>query len=798
MKIRLTILIPLLLIVSVLFSSSLIFYWQTQSADESIRRDARHQLNLDITRLQNVLYNSMIEGDVASARLSLSVSAMDQSVKTLLLTDGESKILLANRYSWQGASVTQIKTFDSKIAAGVKVNNKPVFFYPADNNEILTVYSPVILKLENQSGYQLKKTGVLFAEYSIHGKLIAAYQNAIRLSTNFFLLMLLATIAVALLLHFLVSKRLAALTDASKSLAEGNMDVQVLISGQDELAVLAGSFNEMAQHIRSSFKSLEKAEHQLVNMNETLEHQVASRTALLSEAQRIAGMGNWVLYLNKKQVFWSDEIYRILALDENKEEASFNQLQQMIHPDDRVQFDAAYQKSLQSTEKQITEFRLIRADSSQCWVRCEMLALFDEDNKAYTIKGIIQDISERKLEKERHDVLEKQLQQTQKMESLGQLTGGIAHDFNNMLAAIIGFTELAQGLEVEDKSGKLNKYLDIIMQSSERAKDLVSQMLTFSRSLESMDHKEKLSLNAVIKETLSLLTPILPSSINLKLEMADGDYEILANNVMLGQVFMNLCVNARDAMQNSQGQITIKVLKEHFTAVVCNSCHNPVTGEFVKVGISDSGAGMSAAVIEHIFEPFFTTKNVGKGTGMGLAMVHGIMHKHGGHILVDSAVDGGTTFNLLFPALLRDEQKEGRVVIEHQQITQGQGERIVIVDDEVAITLFMEDYLSAKGYQVISMNDSRQALKYVMENIDNIDLLITDYTMPGITGMQLAIAILEKAPDFPVVMCTGYSDYIDEVEALENNLKGFLHKPIDMGKLLLYIKQYARRVQQSA
>ncbi|MDH5393875.1 MAG: response regulator [Gammaproteobacteria bacterium] len=793
MKLRLTLLIPALLIVSLLISSSLVFYWQIESAEETIRQDASQQLNLDITRLQNILYNRLIEDDVASARMSLSVSAMDQSIKSLILTDGFGKVLLANRYSWQGINMRQISRYNEAIGSEVKARNKPRLFYAEDNQELLTAYYPVILKLEHQSGHSVKKLGVLFAELSIHNKLLAARQGAVSLSVSFFLLMLLATLAVAVLLHLLITKRLAQMTEASKKLADGDLDTQVNISGQDELGVLAGSFNEMARRIKKNIKFLESAEHKLQSMNERLEHEVESRTALLSEAQRIAQLGNWVWYADTNTGFWSDEIYRILGLRKNEVEASFENLINMIHPDDTEIFETAHRSALQGSCKQLAEFRIIRRDKVVRWVNSEMLVLLDEENKAEIYKGVIQDITESKLEREQHNILEKQLQQTQKMESLGQLTGGIAHDFNNMLAAIIGFTDLAKNLKIEDKTGKLVKYLDVIMKSSVRAKNLVSQMLAFSRSHEHIDQKEKIDLKALIEESISLLEPILPSSIKIKLNIKHDDIEIMANSVMLGQVLMNLCVNARDAMQNSQGEIDINISRKKIVGLECNSCHHLVNGEYVEVVISDNGTGMPSNITGHIFEPFFTTKGVGKGTGMGLSMVHGIMHKHDGHILVSSEVGIGSAIKLLFPVIgqsakIIDQSQK----VQPRQLTQGDGEKILVVDDEMSITLFMQEYLSGKGYEVIGMNDSQQALNFLLENAQNIDLLITDYTMPGITGMQLAFALLEKDPDFPIIMCTGYSDYINEKEALENGIRGFLHKPIDMGKLLLYIKQYAR------
>ncbi len=243
--------------------------------------------------------------------------------------------------------------------------------------------------------------------------------------------------------------------------------------------------------------------------------------------------------------------------------------------------------------------------------------------------------------------LNAQLQQAQKMESIGHLTGGIAHDFNNMLASILGFTQLSILMNEELQSEKLNEYLQEINKAGERARDLILQMLSFSRRNVDKEHLP-VEPEHLIKEVVTMLRPMLPSSIKIICTLDSEAPKIKVDPVKLHQVLTNMCINARDALLG-QGQIELKLRLRKFESEICASCHNPVSGEFVEIMIIDNGSGIDDENIKNIFDPFFTTKEVGKGTGMGLSVVHGIMHDHMGHVLIDSVLDKGTTFCLLFP-----------------------------------------------------------------------------------------------------------------------------------------------------
>lgn len=394
--------------------------------------------------------------------------------------------------------------------------------------------------------------------------------------------------------------------------------------------------------------------------------------------------------------------------------------------------------------------------------------------------------------------LQKQLQQAQKMESIGQLTGGIAHDFNNILASILGFTELALQRFVRDDQPELREYLNEVAHAGKRARDLVSQMLAFGR----MDSGKTslLQIPPMIKEVTKLLQATLPSTIQIS-SHADADLpKVMIDPVQLHQILMNMSINARDAI-GDKGRIDIRVNREQVTnrdehtvqtalngellSNICDACHHEIeAGDYVVLSVQDSGSGMSDDTLSRIFEPFYTTKEVGKGSGMGLSMVHGIVHQHGGHILVDTQIGIGTTFRLLFPVGENDAVHEPEAELSISPITEGlNGARILIVDDEEAIARFMEELFEDRGGKVTVMTDSQAALALFKQEPTAFDLIITDQTMPQLTGVELAQKILAVRPELPIILSTGYSDQVDEVKAKTLGIRGYITKPVEVDTL---------------
>ncbi|MCF6211380.1 MAG: PAS domain S-box protein [Gammaproteobacteria bacterium] len=399
----------------------------------------------------------------------------------------------------------------------------------------------------------------------------------------------------------------------------------------------------------------------------------------------------------------------------------------------------------------------------------------------------LRDITEQRNVQEERRRMDERMQQVQKMEAIGQLTAGIAHDFNNILASIMGYTDLAMTRCVGEGQEKLEEYLGQVYHAGERARDLIQQMLTFSRTGDSP--AKPLDPVPLVKETLKMLTATLPASIHLKFDrLADELPKIRAEPVQLQQLIMNLCINARDAM-GGKGELTVGLAFCRHSGDECSSCHESISGNYVELIVSDTGQGMDSHTLAHLFEPFFTTKEVGDGTGLGLSMVHGIMHDCHGHIRVDSAIGKGTSFRLLFEPV----EGDGKWLAEDPEtdvlVAGGEGQHILLVDDEKAILGFMRAWLSRAGYDIHAFADSRQALGYFQQHPEQIDLVITDQTMPALTGVELAAEMLALRSDLPVILCSGCSDQVDKEAARAAGIRRFFNKPYDRAPILATIHE---------
>lgn len=406
--------------------------------------------------------------------------------------------------------------------------------------------------------------------------------------------------------------------------------------------------------------------------------------------------------------------------------------------------------------------------------------------------AMFSDMTERKKSEERQERLKHQLIQAQKMESLGQLTGGIAHDFNNMLSAIIGYTELA--MELGDDKVKRLEYLKEVTLAGDRAKKLVAQMLAFSRG-DKDGELQQVDVDTLLKESIKMIRPLLPSTIELVPHISSNVISIMANPVMLHQVVMNLCINARDAI-NEHGRIDFGLQEISINNEFCISCHLPITGDFIEISIQDTGMGIEPKNLNKLFDPFFTTKEMGseKGTGMGLAMVHGILHKHGGHIIVESVLGEGSKFRLLFPLLSNGvKQKVNNVddatLPNIQPSSENDGFNILLIDDEEPIVTLMKEVLISHNFKVTGFTDSELALSHFKENKNQYNIVITDQTMPKLTGAELSKAILAIQPDIPIILCSGYSDHIDQDIASNIGIKAYMTKPVNMKDLFSKITQ---------
>jgi PAS domain S-box-containing protein len=404
-----------------------------------------------------------------------------------------------------------------------------------------------------------------------------------------------------------------------------------------------------------------------------------------------------------------------------------------------------------------------------------MLTLLDRDDEKICV-FFFRDITRKKQAGEKQQHLETQLRQAQKMEAIGILAGGIAHDFNNILSLIIGFTQLIQ-MEVSLSNEKCHKFTRRIISASERARDLIQQILTCGR--QSPSSKAPCTIRPVIREVLKLVRPSTPSTIEIHQDLGSKLGKILADPTQIHQVMMNLCTNGIQAMDGQQGTLSILLDRINITR---NEPHLPcdlALGPYLRLGVKDTGCGMDETIMDAIFDPYFTTKQLGQGTGLGLATVHGIVKDHGGSIRVTSTPGQGSCFQLFFPIIEDDATK---APVAHTSPPRG-NETILVVDDEPEIVEILSQMLEELGYDVQSAQGSEEALGLFKNNPHGIDLILTDMTMPGLTGEELAIQTMEIRPGMPVILCTGFSKKMTAKRVNALGIQGFLTKPLTLEQL---------------
>lgn len=395
--------------------------------------------------------------------------------------------------------------------------------------------------------------------------------------------------------------------------------------------------------------------------------------------------------------------------------------------------------------------------------------------------AFVRDITERKRAEMEKLEMEARLLQAQKMEAIGTLAGGIAHDFNNILSVIFGYTELAKKEEGDPE--KRRQELDQVLVGARRAKELVQQILAFSRKTEQL--KRPLQISLIIKEALKMLRASIPSTVEIRQNIS-SEGTVLADPSQIHQVIMNLCTNAYQAMRETGGILAVSLM-EITIAEKDENYGELVPGRYLKFAVSDTGCGISPEIREKIFEPYFTTKKTGEGTGLGLAVVHGIVKSHHGHISVYSEPGNGTTFHVYLP--LVEEKALGLPTEAAITELAGNGERILFVDDEEQIRGVAERLFSTHGYRVTACKHGAEALDVFLRSPDQFDLVITDMTMPLMTGAELAQKIFAIRPIMPIILCSGQSEFINKGKAMSIGICEYLAKPVLQHDLLSVVRK---------
>lgn len=490
----------------------------------------------------------------------------------------------------------------------------------------------------------------------------------------------------------------------------------------------------------------------------------------LQHALKAGRLGSWQLEAEFLELDCSAISRAHFGRDEN---APFNYHDWLasVYPEDQPRMQSALQRSLDTGDDFVIEFRNVWADGSLHWVDVRARAIRARNGRVSLLTGVTSDITERKLAETQlrrlNETLEQQveertsqlrhneevLRQSQKMEAVGQLTGGIAHDFNNMLTGIIGSLELLRRRLARGRTEDLDGLIDLGVTSANRAAALTHRLLAFSRR-QSLDSKP-VEMNELVNSMGELLHRSVNESIRLDMCLAQGLWTAEADPNQLESALLNLVLNARDAMPNG-GMLMIETFNRHLDRDFTNAYENLLPGDYVVLSVTDTGSGMPESVISRAFDPFFTTKPIGQGTGLGLSMIYGFTKQSHGHVAIESQVGHGTTVQLFLPRF-HGHKADEETTLDHQAIEAREGETILIVEDDPAVRALVSQVLGELGYAYLEAGDAVGAVP-ILESTQRIDLMISDVGLPGMNGRQLADIGRQMRPDLKVLFITGYAE----------------------------------------
>ncbi len=464
----------------------------------------------------------------------------------------------------------------------------------------------------------------------------------------------------------------------------------------------------------------------------------------------------------------------------NNSKVSYNDL---ILPEDRQKVYDIWDRAVAKNIPAKLEYRIITADKQQKWVYEQGVPVYDKTGEAQALEGIIMDITDRKQAEEEREKLAAQFQQAQKMESVGRLAGGVAHDYNNMLNVIIGYAELALGKI--DPVNPVHADLEKIHTAATRSADITRQLLAFARK-QTIDPKV-LDLNWTIDGgMLQILHRLMGENIDLSWQPADTLWPVKMDPVQIDQILANLCVNARDAIADV-GKITIETGTKTFDQAYCDDHPGFIPGDFVMLAVSDNGCGMNKETRENMFEPFYTTKKAGKGTGLGLATVYGIVKQNNGFINVYSEQDKGTTIRIYLAR--HTEHQEPAQPEKRNPVPSGHGETVLVVEDEIVILDLACAMLDHLGYTALAAASPEEALNLAQAHAGKIHLMITDVIMPGMNGRDLAVQLTQLYPDLKVLFMSGYTANVIAHHGVLDPGVHFMQKPFSMDDIAAKVKE---------
>lgn len=501
----------------------------------------------------------------------------------------------------------------------------------------------------------------------------------------------------------------------------------------------------------------------------------------LSEAQHITHMGSWEWDIINNEITWSDELCRIYGLESGQIEPSFEYFLSLLNEDTKIVVTDSVDKALAGKAEYNNEFQITLKNGKERIVSAQGIVIRDQDGKPVQMIGTTQDITERKQAEYEKEQLQRELQQSQKMDALGKLTGGIAHEYNNMLAIMIGFSELLKTSLKEQP--KLFKYAKEIQYAGNRAAKLTSKLLTFSR--QKTPEAKSINLNTLLHKQQHMLEKTLTVRINLKLNLQENLWNVWLDEGDMEDAIINMSINAMHAIEGS-GQLTVQTSNQQLNQVDAESL-GLMSGDYVLLSFTDTGCGMNEETKEKIFDPFFTTKGLEEGTGLGLSMVYGFVQNSSGTIKVDSESGQGSQFTFYFPRYhgASGDQQSGKE--NHSEDDFIGNKTILVVDDEPALLDLTYEILSEHGYKVICAESAKAALN-ILEH-ESIDILISDILMPEMDGYQLAAIVKEKYPSIKIQLASGFTDERNMGMDDEHLQKNLLHKPFSQDAVLQRIRE---------
>jgi len=507
------------------------------------------------------------------------------------------------------------------------------------------------------------------------------------------------------------------------------------------------------------------------------EENLRKSEALLNRSQQMASMGSFVWDLRDDALLWSKNMYAIHGVDEETFAGNLTEIsRRLIHPNDQGRIQAETRKMMEAGRVWSMEFRIIRPDGEERVMRSSGEFELDELGRPIKCFGVHQDITDLKRAEEERRKLESQLRQSQKLEAVGTLAGGVAHDFNNILGIIVGNAELAMFDLAEWNPAQ--ESLKEIREASLRARDLVTQILLFARKKEHTI--SNIQVAPIAKECLKMLRASIPSTVEIRQKISEDLPPVQADPSQIQQVIMNLCANAGQALEVEGGVLEFVMDSSDLDMPLDTFTGRLPEGAYIRLIIRDNGPGIPPDVLEQIFDPFFTTKGVGEGTGLGLAVVHGIIQDRKGGITLETEEGKGTAFTVYLPASgteFSEKPANGNDVLPKGK------EKILFVDDEPMILKLGQRMLERQGYEVESRASGTDALECFKNDPGRFDLVVTDMSMPGLRGDKLAEEVLKIRPDIPVILSTGFSKQISEERSKELGIRAFVLKPLTAQEL---------------